>query len=129
MSRSMMPLKSGESYSDYEIGGKARNLSKLIQAGLPVPNGWIVPAEEFSNHLIANDLAELAHAVFADGEVTSGGDLHESILSMNLQPRLLQALSNLPEVSLAVRSSASVEDGARGSYSGLFGLARAARIL
>ena len=120
MSQSMMPLKSGEFYNDYEIGGKARNLSKLIQAGLPVPDGWIVPAEEFSNHLIANDLAELAHAAFADGEVTSCGDLHESIFSMNLQPRLLQALSNLPEVSLAVRSSASVEDGARGSYSGLF---------
>jgi len=116
----MMPLESGESYNDYEIGGKARNLSKLIQAGLPVPDGWIVPAEEFSNHLIANDLAELAHAAFADGEVTSCGDLHESILSMNLQPRLLQALSNLPEVSLAVRSSASVEDSAGGSYSGLF---------
>lgn len=66
MSRSMMPLKSGESYDDYEIGGKARNLSKLIQAGLPVPDGWIVPAEEFNRHLIANDLAESAHAVFAD---------------------------------------------------------------
>ena len=120
MSQSMMPLKSGESYNDYEIGGKARNLSKLIQAGLPVPDAWIVPAEEFSNHLIANDLAELAHATFTDGEVTNCGDLHESILSMNLQHRLLQALSNLPDVSLAVRSSASVEDGACGSYSGLF---------
>ena len=120
MSQSMMPLKSGESYKDYEIGGKARNLSKLIQAGLPVPDGWVVPAEEFNNHLIAYDLAESAHAVFADGEVTHCSDLHESILSMNLQPRLLQALSNLPDVSLAVRSSASVEDGARGSYSGLF---------
>ena len=120
MSQSMMPLKSCESYNNYEIGGKARNLSKLIQAGLPVPNGWIVPAEEFSNHLIANDLADLAHAAFADGDVTSCGDLHKSSLNMNLQPRLLQALSNLPEVSLAVRSSASVEDGARGSYSGLF---------
>lgn len=120
MSQSMMPLKSGESYKDYEIGGKARNLSKLLQAGLPVPDGWVVPAEEFNNHLIAYDLAESAHAVFADGEVTRCSDLHGAILSMNLQPRLLQALSNLPDVSLAVRSSASVEDGAVGSYSGLF---------
>ena len=56
MYQPMIPLKSDESYDEYEIGGKARNLSKLIQAGLPVPDAWVVPAEEFSNHLMTHDL-------------------------------------------------------------------------
>ena len=120
MSRSLIPLKISESYDGYEVGGKARNLFKLLRAGLPVPEGWIIPAEEFIDHLIASDLAESAHAIFTDGEVARCSDLHKSILGVDLQPRLLQALSNLPTGSLAVRSSASVEDGALGSYSGLF---------
>ncbi|OGG50904.1 MAG: hypothetical protein A3F84_00080 [Candidatus Handelsmanbacteria bacterium RIFCSPLOWO2_12_FULL_64_10] len=46
--------------------------------------------------------------------------LRLSILKTDLSAELLESFAELPDVALAVRSSASVEDSARGSYSGLF---------
>lgn len=116
----MIKLKKDRIYDEFKIGGKARNIVELIQADLPVPDSWIVPGEVFEDHLMTHGLDESAHAAFINGDEPRCGEVRHSILSMELHPELLQSFSSLPDVSLAVRSSASVEDGARGSYSGLF---------
>lgn len=117
---SLISLKGDEPSGECEIGGKAGNLVELVRAGLPVPDGWVVPGRVFEDHLAAHGLVEPAHAVFADGDELRCGEMRQSILSMELYPELLQSFSSLPDLPLAVRSSASVEDGTRGSYSGLF---------
>ena len=117
---SLIPLKGGEPFDGCEIGGKAGNLVELVRAGLPVPDGWIVPGEVFEDHLAAHGLGESAHATFTDGDERRCGEVRRSILSMELKPEMLRSFSGLPDAPLAVRSSASVEDGVRGSYSGLF---------
>ena len=120
MKRSVITLRNDLAHDECEIGGKAGNLVELIRAGLPVPDCWVVPGEIFRDHLIFHGQETTACAVFANGDDSTCGALRQCILSMELQPDLLESLSNLPDVSFAVRSSASVEDGARGSYSGLF---------
>ena len=103
------------------VGGKAANLASLLQHGLPVPAGWVIPVEVFNTHLSANNLVEQAEAAFAGGDVgTHCASLSVAIHAIALQQQLLDSLSCLPETSFAVRSSASVEDGSTGSYSGIF---------
>src|SRR5688572_18456460 len=74
------------------VGGKASNLARLVAAGLPVPEGLVVsPPSGTPVARAAEELAALARPHLA-----------------GLGPRL------------AVRSSASVEDGVEGSAAGLF---------
>ena len=105
---------------EFQIGGKAANLVRLMAAGMPVPDAWVVPAEVFCAHLISHDLETRALAAVEDPQEACCRFLREAILEMDLSADLTTALAELPDVPLAVRSSASVEDGARGSYSGLF---------
>jgi phosphohistidine swiveling domain-containing protein len=120
MKRSMVTLRNNLVNDEHEIGGKAGNLVELIRAGLPVPDCWVVPGEIFRDHLIFHGQEKTARAVFADGDESACSELRQCVLSMELQADLLESLSSLPDAPFAVRSSASVEDGAQGSYSGLF---------
>ena len=105
---------------ELQVGGKAANLVRLIAAGMPVPEAWVVPAEVFRAHLIAHGLEARALAAVENPQEGCCRPLREAILEMDLSADLTAAFSELPDVPLAVRSSASVEDSARGSYSGLF---------
>ena len=116
----MIELKHIDSDTQFEVGGKAGNLARLVKANIPVPDAWVVPAETFGQHLGLYDLEDHALSAAENPEEERCQALRRSILDMDLSATVLESLSELPDVSLAVRSSASVEDSSRGSYSGLF---------
>jgi phosphoenolpyruvate synthase/pyruvate phosphate dikinase len=57
-----------------DVGAKAANLRELLQAGFPLPDGFVVRSQAFgeSGSLISGARGELANALLAigDGEVT-----------------------------------------------------------
>lgn len=120
MSTRIIRLEHIEDDSRSEIGGKAANLARLMKASIPIPDAWVIPAETFRQHLALNGLDIPALSVTSNPEREGCRQLRESIMRLDLSMDLLESFSELPDVSLAVRSSASVEDGRSGSYSGLF---------
>ncbi len=86
--------------ADAAFGGKALGLAKLIAAGLPVPPGFAISAKLFER---------FAAAVATRTDESDG--LHELDFS--------EQLAELGPL-VAVRSSATVEDGAAGSAAGIF---------
>jgi phosphoenolpyruvate synthase/pyruvate phosphate dikinase len=87
-------------------GGKAAELSRLLQEGLPVPAAYVVTAEAFHAHIPdANP-----------GDPPIRPELNEA-LSATLA-EVSAELCNTPEDYLAVRSSALGEDGVEHSFAG-----------
>lgn len=93
-----------------EVGGKARNLAKLLQAGFPIPPGLVIPAGVCQAHFAAWGLDADTPEAAIIAKVRSG----------EFSPDLLRALATLPDLPFAVRSSATMEDGSSASYSGVF---------
>lgn len=74
-------------------GGKGASLGELVRAGIPVPPGFVVTAE--------------AYAAFREGSV-----------SLAFIDEVLAAFDSLDNDFVAVRSSATAEDGASASWAG-----------
>jgi phosphoenolpyruvate synthase/pyruvate phosphate dikinase len=49
-------LKDAHQYDSTSVGGKAVNLSRLICAGLPVPQGFLVFASAYEKYISENSL-------------------------------------------------------------------------
>lgn len=96
-------------------GGKALGLARLIAAGLPVPEGWVLDDRAF--RAVAGEVAaatpNLGHALAAAAA---------RIEAAELPPELLAELrARAGELGrLAVRSSATIEDGEAGAAAGVF---------
>src|SRR3954470_3169827 len=90
------------------LGGKAATLARLAAAGLPVPEGVVLPTEVF---------AEAVRAATAPG-----GDVDPRALTVpdRAAAALLAATEAWRDVPLAVRSSGVAEDGAAASFAGLY---------
>jgi phosphoenolpyruvate synthase/pyruvate phosphate dikinase len=93
----LLPLEQAKERS--ECGGKAANLSILLQTGFPVPPGFVVKTQGVE--ALAGRLGQEAHDV-ALQEL----DTYISLFGGG--------------ISFAVRSSAVVEDGQSSSFAGIF---------
>ncbi len=104
--------------ADEPVGGKARQLARLLDAGMPVPPSAVVLPSDFRGALRRAGLLARAEAV-ARGETDEG--FYEAVRS--LQPtaaerrRWVRAARKLGP-RLAVRSSGLDEDGAHHSFAG-----------
>ncbi|MEJ8302989.1 PEP/pyruvate-binding domain-containing protein [Saccharibacillus sacchari] len=93
-------------------GGKASNLAKLLQAGFPVPEGFVVTT--------------LAHAAYMPHlpDKASIERVREHLRSIPLdtvsQYRLSKAVERLESPLLAVRSSGTAEDSRSASFAGQY---------
>jgi len=117
-------------------GGKARNLSKLLALGLPVPPGLVLTRAAFDCMLDYDGLrARIAEAEREAGGRRAEGDASAALArSADAVRELLARAPWPPEVEgcirqaarealpgpLAVRSSAVGEDGAAASFAGQF---------
>ncbi|MGN6110588.1 MAG: PEP/pyruvate-binding domain-containing protein [Kofleriaceae bacterium] len=102
--------------SDRTAGGKAAGLARLIAAQLPVPEGFAIGGEAFralAGPLAIDDAAAIGHAL---------GEAARRIESAELPPALVADVEAraLPLGRLAVRSSATIEDGEAGAAAGVF---------
>ena len=101
-----------------EVGGKAASLALLASRGLPVPAGLVVPASTFRRALVEGGQHPAAISV-RNGEARDLAALRAAILELNLpfERALIRAARRLGG-RLAVRSSATDEDGRRESFAG-----------
>jgi pyruvate,water dikinase len=100
-------------------GGKGSSLARMAALGLPVPPGFVVPANALAHALPdgGDELRRLAEAQDAD----AAQDLIRSVeLDIALRDEVLAAYAALgpDDVPVAVRSSACAEDSEAASFAG-----------
>ena len=114
-----------------EVGGKAANLGELLHAGIPVPDGFVVTAPAFLHaldetgtrtqllegfrQLDVDDMAVLETASEQMRATVHGAGVPEDVARAVLDA--YHELGHL--VPVAVRSSATAEDGATTSFAGM----------
>jgi pyruvate,water dikinase len=115
-------------------GGKGANLGELTAAGLPVPSGFVVGAPAFAAHCAAGGLRERIAERLASIDVEDSNELErassELRAAIELEPipaavarairtAYLELSAGEPAAAVAVRSSATAEDGASTSFAGM----------
>jgi pyruvate,water dikinase len=115
------------------VGGKAANLARLEDLGLPVPPWCVIPIDAFEAALapagLRPKIAARLGAVASDEDLRRASEeIRSWILGTDLPAGLEEALeaalrerltADLDEAYLAVRSSAAGEDAAGESFAGL----------
>jgi pyruvate,water dikinase len=113
------------------VGGKGASLSKMFNAGLPIPGGFHITTEAYRSFVAANDLQVRILAVLEQVDASSPASLEtasETIHDLFLQgltpPDVEQAIRGSyeglggPDKHVAVRSSATAEDLPEASFAG-----------
>lgn len=113
------------------VGGKGANLGELLAAGLPVPPGFVVSADAYLAAMdaagVRADLTQMARALDADDpealEVVTDqlrGMVSRAGVPETLRAQIADAYAALgDDVSVAVRSSATMEDSGGASFAGM----------
>ncbi|MCX8008139.1 MAG: phosphoenolpyruvate synthase [Patescibacteria group bacterium] len=115
------------------VGGKGANLGEMIQAGFPVPDGFIVTSDAYYQFLDEDNLRSVIHETLAVIDVNNTDELEEAakkvqdiITHANFPKDVAKdiidayfALSGaLKNALVAVRSSATAEDLSVASFAG-----------
>ena len=140
----IVPLR--EALDEQRVGGKARNLARLMDAGHPVPDGFVVTREALATFIAEADLQPSIESLRSRLDVRSPMGIRcagetiaalvgESTIPEGLDAALADALTGLGDGPVIVRSSGVGEDSADASFAGQldsipdvvgFGLARRA---
>ena len=124
----ILPLNSPNAQLD-NAGGKGANLSKLIRAGFPVPDGFIITTEAYQKFIGANNLGVRIQQRIGEIKTQDSSDLEqasreirtsfpEGIIPPQISVQVKEAYGNLGGVPVAVRSSATAEDLPELSFAG-----------
>lgn len=128
-SRLIVPLLPGDEDVDRgEVGGKAAGLTRgatHLPAGCRVPRGFVVTTAAYRLHLLGEAEERLRDALASgDDEAAVARSARAAILSADVPDPVADAVRGalvaLQGARLAVRSSATVEDGSDGSLAGQF---------
>lgn len=84
------------------VGGKAASLGALLEAGLPVPDGFVVTTE------------------YTSGAQDSEADTLRAVVEAQILEAFDLLVAGSENKTVAVRSSATVEDGSKDSWAGQF---------
>jgi pyruvate,water dikinase len=105
--------------ADASCGAKAAGLARLIAAGLPVPEGFVLERAAFSQVAALTEVSPdaIGH-VLAEAEQRIAGAARTGKARGDVVREVQECAAALGR--LAVRSSASIEDGALGSAAGVF---------
>jgi rifampicin phosphotransferase len=106
---------------DLELaGGKGANLGELMQAGFPVPDGFIVSTEAYATVVEEAGLATVIGNGLAAGD--DGAPIRAAFEDATIRDRLAAAIiaayTDLGGGAVAVRSSATTEDLAEAAFAG-----------
>jgi len=113
------------------VGGKGASLARLLNAGLPVPDGFNVTTAAYVDFVSFNDLQFAITAALDKADLTQPGDLEsasaeirdlfaQAIIPPELATNIVEAYAALPGTNpaVAVRSSATAEDLPDASFAG-----------
>lgn len=120
-----------------QVGGKAVGLAEMTAAGLPVPPGFVVTASAYREFLSGSGLRDRLNEVLAGANADDRASLAQAgeaaeaaVLTAELPAETTAAISaayqelcdsvGVPDVSVAVRSSATAEDSVGASFAGEF---------
>jgi len=112
-----------------KAGGKGASLGEMTQASIPVPGGFVITTNVFEAFLAETDLTQEIRKALDDvnhEDVNSVNDASEAIrelilhkeISHGLATQIQAAFSELNTEFVAVRSSATAEDGTDASWAG-----------
>lgn len=110
-------------------GGKGASLGEMLNAGIPVPDGFVVLSTTFDEFLHKSDLAQEINAVLESvdhktiSSVESASEKIQELIKHASMPEDIKAeiesqFSLLNSEFVAVRSSATAEDGADHAWAG-----------
>jgi len=110
-------------------GGKGASLGEMTQAGIPVPPGYVVLADTFEQFIKETDLIQEIDAILNTvnhKEIHTVEGASEKIQSLiknaqtpeGIQEDILKQFDELKAEFVAVRSSATAEDGADHAWAG-----------
>ena len=112
-------------------GGKAASLGRLVRDGMPVPRAWVLSSEHFDSLAgqtlpRGHDLPALIKLAGSREGIDHSARARDRIQRLTLAEPLLRALEELwadvepmAPWGVAVRSSATCEDGEESSFAGL----------
>ncbi|MEY3784240.1 MAG: hypothetical protein RLZZ230_562, partial [Candidatus Parcubacteria bacterium] len=110
-------------------GGKGASLGEMTQAGIPVPKGYVVLSTAFDEYVsdanITEEIEEILQSVNIDAPHTVEGaaeKIQYLILNANISQRMIDEIlvqfKKLNTEFVAVRSSATAEDGVDHAWAG-----------
>lgn len=108
------------------VGGKGYNLSRMYQEGISVPNGFVIDSTAYDAYIEANNLGDMINGLLQSPlPLASQSDAIKKLfvvekLSENLVRSVLESAKVFDGRSLAVRSSATVEDLPGMSFAGQY---------
>ncbi len=110
-------------------GGKGASLGEMLQNNIPVPDGFVVLAETFEHFLEVTDLTQeidsILHTIdhtaihtveHASGKIQNLIEAQE--MPEAIREQIMQEFKKLGSRYVAVRSSATAEDGAEHAWAG-----------
>ena len=111
------------------VGGKGANLSKMIKKGFNVPNGFVITADSFKEYLSENKVNDEINNLIENCNVDDDKELEITSSKINtildncnipnlIQEEILKFYKNLDCEYVAVRSSATSEDGKSHAWAG-----------
>lgn len=115
-----------------EVGGKAAMLGELTRLGFSVPPGFVVSVKAYKSFLEFNGLQEEISSIINRVEILELAELvkvsrkilvlfKKAKLDRTVQAEVLESFKILGTRSVAVRSSATAEDGVERSWAGVLG--------
>ena len=123
----VVPLELSAPHERALVGGKAAGLVEAVPAlpeGCRVPSGFVVTAAAYRLHLLGEIGERLRIAMDAEDEAAVSRKARAALLAGEIPDEVRDAvavaLDALGAPRVAVRSSATIEDGPVGSLAGLF---------
>ena len=111
----------GRTHHD-RVGGKGANLGELVRAGLPVPDGFVITTDAYTDFVAANRLVQRIRILVGAGGPEAGEEIAAAFVAgrvpAGLRREILRAYADLGGGPVAVRSSATAEDLEDASFAG-----------
>ena len=113
------------------VGGKGESLARLVNAGLPVPQGFHVTTQAYLHFIKANDLQAIIETTLTSIDLDNPSALESAAMRIQkafmavsmpdeISSAIMSAYGHLPGTNpaVAVRSSATAEDLPEASFAG-----------